>query len=454
MHKIDLGNAENIHFIGIGGSSMSGLAEILSQDGYRVSGSDNKASAVTDRLKKLGMDVKIPNAGENIQEAYDLVVYTAAIRPDNPEYIATRKWGIPMMVRAELLEAILRGYSRVVCVAGSHGKTTTTALLTGVAVEGGLDPTMNMGGVMGNGANFRVGKSPCFILEACEYSNSFLHWHSYIGAILNIDADHIDFYGGMDGLIDSFARFARNIAPEGALVINAETRGYDRIVQGLPCRVISFGCGGEYYPENIVFHADGKPSFDVMRTGQRLARVNLPLHGAYNIANALACFALAELLGVTTEKITRGLEEAQGVKRRFEYKGTFNGADIIDDYAHHPTEVRACLAAARQGHKGRVFCLFQPHLYSRTRDLMNEFATAFGDADIILLLPIYAAREPFDPNVTSVMLGERLRENGKDVKCFDDFYTAEQFLRATIVQGDLLITMGAGESHLVGERLL
>ncbi|MCL2189559.1 MAG: UDP-N-acetylmuramate--L-alanine ligase [Defluviitaleaceae bacterium] len=460
LHKIDLSTAKKVHFIGIGGISMCGLAKILQGDGYEVSGSDRSLSAATERLQAMGIKIYTPNAAENIQPDHDLVVYTAAINPDNPEYAAAKEKNIPMMGRAELLAAITKGYARTVCVAGSHGKTTTTALLGGVALAGGLDPTVHIGGYLSGELNNRVGETPFFILEACEYKNSFLKWHPFIGTILNVDADHIDFYGGMDGIIDSFKQFAHNIHPDGALIIHEETQGYDRIVSDLTCKVISFGVEptADIYPGNITFTAEGKPTFDVLCKGAKLANIQLPLYGEYNIMNALAVFSVAQILGLTPDVIKKGLEEAQGVKRRFEHKGRFNGTKIIDDYAHHPTEIRASLAAARKAHAGRVVCLFQPHLYSRTRDLMNDFAQSFKDADIALFLPIYAAREAHDPTVTSNMLAEQVfaneGDNKKHVECFADFYTAEEWLRKNLTPGDLLLTMGAGDVHIVGERLL
>jgi UDP-N-acetylmuramate--alanine ligase len=326
-HKIDLNNAKYIHFIGIGGSSMSGLAEILLKDGYIISGSDNKNSEATARLARLGINIYIPNAGENIQASHDLIVYTAAIRPDNSEFIASKESGKQMLERSHLLKAITKGYQQAVCIAGSHGKTTTTALIAGVAVAGGLDPTVHLGGFLHNGLNNRVGSSPCFILESCEYRNTFLQLDPYIGTILNIDADHIDFYGGMDGLIGSFASFARNIRPQGALVINTATQGFAEIVKNLPCQVITFGmeANAHYYPANIQFDKQARPTFDVRKCDKMLIRVELPLPGTYNILNALACFAVAQMLEIPPEIIKHGLENAQGVKRRFEYKGNFRG---------------------------------------------------------------------------------------------------------------------------------
>ena len=454
MQKVRLGKVKNVHFIGIGGVSMSGLAEILKNDGYQVSGSDNQQTATTIRLQAAGIEVKTPNAAENIRKEHDLVVYTAAVKPDNPEFAAAREMDIPMMDRAALLAEITKGFPQLVCIAGSHGKTTTTGLFSSVAIEAGLDPTISIGGFMSGGANYRVGDSDCFILEACEYSNSFLQWFPYIGVILNVDADHIDFYGGMDGIIDSFARFAGNIHPSGALVIHAHTQGFERITAAAKCKVIPFGDGNLYYAHNTDFSDDGKPAFDVYNEGTFLTRVNLPLHGEFNMINALACFAAASQLGLGPETIKRGLEAAMGIKRRFEYKGMFNGAKIIDDYAHHPTEVKACLAAARKSHAGRIICVFQPHLYSRTRDLFDDFALSFSDADLIHFVPIYAAREKFDPSITVEMLGERVKGNGGSVECHCDLYTAETKFRDLLSPGDLLITMGAGDVHFIGERLL
>jgi UDP-N-acetylmuramate--alanine ligase len=308
-----------------------------------------------------------------------------------------------------------------------------------------------------------VGDSPYFVLEACEYKNNFLRWFPYVGVILNVDIDHNDFYGGIDGVIDSFAQYARNVRLGGALVIHAATQGFERIIQGLPCRVVSYGPGRDgqddnvsyhFYADGISFSAGGQPSFDVLKNGERLARVDLPLVGVHNIDNALACFCVAEVLGIAPEITKRALENAKGVKRRYEYKGEYNGIPIIDDYAHHPTEIRACLAATKKRHKGRIVCVFQPHLYSRTRDLLEDFANSFAEADKILLVPIFAARESFDPNISSGDLCERIRANGKSVECFNDFSTTEQWLRDNLAQGDLLLTVGAGNVHIIGERLL
>ena len=492
-----LGHIRRIHFIGIGGISMSGLAEILSKDGFTVSGSDWTSKDTTDHLQNIGIDISIGRGDASIiTPDIDLVVYTAAVKPDNPELMAAKALGIPTMVRAELLGVMLQGYEHAVCVAGSHGKTSTTALITSIAVAAGLDPTVNIGGhiagtsisaeanslvpqqdnepaPVSKDTNYLVGDSSYFILESCEYSNSYHHFHPYIGIILNIDADHMEFHGTMDALIDSFAKFARNIRPGGTLIIQENIPGFERIVSGLSCNVITFctsktrddslaheqnrapSPAQQYWIRDATQNADGSSSFDIMTGSLFMARVKLPLPGKYNMYNALAAFIVGIELGIEAHAISKALYQAQNVRRRYEYKGEINGITIIDDYAHHPTAIKACLKATREAYPGkRLICLFQPHTYTRTRNHFDDFAMAFGDADITLFAPIYAAREPFDPTISSAMLAQKVKENGHaSINC-NNLDEAEAWLRGKLMPHDLLITMGAGDAHLVGERLL
>jgi len=466
---IGLSDIKRIHFIGIGGISMSGLAEILSKDGFIVSGSDWTSKDTTDHLQDIGINIKIGSGDASIITCdIDLVVYTAAVKPNNPELMAAKALGIPTMVRAELLGAMLKGYEYAVCVAGSHGKTSTTALITSIAVAAGLDPTVNIGGHIGD-TNYLVGNSPYFILESCEFSNSFHHFHPHIGVILNIDADHMDFHGTMDAIIESFAKFARNIRPGGTLIIQEDTPGFEKVVAGLECKIITFRTGQstyeappplkdivrQYWMGDATHNADGTTSFNVMAGQGLLARISLPLPGEYNMYNALAAFVVGQELEVDAHIITKALSQTQGVKRRYEYKGEYNGTIIIDDYAHHPTEIRACLAATRQAYPGRrLICLFQPHTYTRTRNHFDDFSKAFGDADIALFAPIYAAREPFDPTISSAMLAEKAAKGGQHSINCNNLEEAEAWLRGKLMPQDLLITMGAGDVYLVGERLL
>lgn len=462
MHTIILGDGvAHVHMIGIGGVSMSGLAEILLRDGYAVTGSDECESEATLHLRALGVDVVIGNAAANITDGIHLVVHTAAVTADNPEYRAACEKGLPIIDRAKLLGLIMDGYAYPVCVSGSHGKTTTTSIIADVCLATGLDPTISVGGYMGEGYNFRIGASPYFVMEACEYFDSFLNWRPHTGVILNIDNDHMDYFGSMERLIASFEQFARNIAPDGCLVIYGGTQGIKQITDGLSCRVLTYGTDdADFTARNITFDDGGHPSFDILHGGCFLTRVSLGLIGAHNVLNALATAAVCASLAIPPEKLATGLSAARGVRRRFEHKGFYRGAEVVDDYAHHPTEITASLSAARAKHKnGRIICAFQPHTYSRTKNLMDEFAASFPDADRVLLLPIYASREAFhaagnERRVTSADLAEKIRAHGQQADCAEDFDDAERILREMLTQGDLLITMGAGDVYLLGERLL
>jgi UDP-N-acetylmuramate--alanine ligase len=454
-------DTKHVHFIGIGGISMSGLAEMLKKEGYIVSGSDDYVSDATSRLKSLGIKIYIGNNADNITGTVGLVVYTAAVKPDNPEYRAALKKGIPVMERAVLLfDVIMEGYDRSVCIAGTHGKTTTTSMIADTCLTAGLEPTVFIGGYMGGGYNMRAGDSPYFVAEACEYSNSFLQGRPYIGVILNIDNDHMDFFGSMDNLAASFKEYAHHIKPEGALVVHSGVPDLNKITDGLICRIITFGENdADFSARHVQYNSDGKPSFDVIHKGETLGRVTLALPGAHNITNALACAAAAFALGIKPEMILKGLQATKGVRRRFEYKGMYNHAEVVDDYAHHPTEIEACLSAARKSHAGkgrtgRIICLFQPHTYSRTRNLLKELAASFTDADLVVLLPIYASREVFDPNISSALLAEKINGQNTPAVYINGFDEAFDYLSREVMPGDLLITMGAGDVYLVGERLL
>lgn len=457
MKKINLGTAQKIHFIGIGGISMSGLAEVLLRDGYTVTGSDDVKSRITDHLQQVGIRIAIPNCEKNITADIDLVVYTAAVKPDNPEFATAASLGIKMMERAALLGVILQKYDHAICIAGTHGKTTSTSLMAEVAMDAGLDPTISIGGYLGrDGTNYRVGDSSYFVLESCEYNNSYHHWYPHAAIILNIDNDHEDFFGGLSGVIASFKRFAQNIHPGGLLVIQHGTPGFQEVIDGLACEVVTFGLTQDalYWAANINFDQLGHPTFNVMHGHDFIVQVGLPLPGQYNMLNALAVFATAHKLGIAPQVIAASLSNAKGVQRRFEYKGEYNGARVIDDYAHHPTEIISCLQAARKSASGKLYCLFQPHTYTRTKNLFNEFCEAFTDADVIVLLPIYAAREAFDPNISSLHLAEGIKRFGGNVLHINNFDEACKFLQANLSPGDMLITMGAGDVYFVGEAVV
>ncbi|MCL1998348.1 MAG: UDP-N-acetylmuramate--L-alanine ligase [Turicibacter sp.] len=451
--------AKQIHFIGIGGISMSGLAELLHKNGHIVSGSDWAKSDITAYLESIGITVKIGNKPDYITKNIDLVVYTAAVKPDNPEFAQAVKQNIPTINRAELLGLIMQNYQHTVAVAGVHGKTTTTSIVAKILLAADCNPTISIGGLMDMGettSNLHIGGSKYLVLEACEYFDSFLQLFPQIGIILNIDADHLDYFKTLDGLVDSFVKFAQNIAKKGTLIIHAQNPYLKDITEGLECDVILYDLKRTkgLWARNIRY-SKGKPIFSIMHNEEELAEVTLNLYGEHNIENVLAAAAAALSLGLPISKIQKGLSGAVSPKRRFEYKGAVNGVAIIDDYAHHPTEMQASLKTAKQLGYKRIICAFQSHTYSRTANLLEEFARSFENADIVLVLPIYAAREtePGLPNSLAKKLTKQIQALGKEAY-FGDFDFAAEWIKKNSKAEDLLITMGAGDVHILGERFL
>ena len=456
MYQIDFSHPVHVHFIGIGGISMSGLAAILLKEGFSVSGSDAKASDLTRHLEKNGAEIIIGQSADNIKENTDVVVYTAAIHPDNPEFAMAASLGIPMLSRAQLLGEIMQNYESPVAVAGTHGKTTTTSMLSNITLEAGMDPTISVGGILSSiGGNIRVGNSGTFITEACEYTDSFLSFFPKIGIILNIDADHLDYFKDLAHIRRSFHSFAALLPSDGTLVINTSIPDLDSFTKDLACNIVTYGLeDGDYTAEDIRFSNSGCASFRIMHKGSPLGEISLSVPGLHNVSNALAATAAAQLIGVGFDDIARALSSFKGADRRFEDKGTWNGVRVIDDYAHHPTEIAATLTAASNTEHRRIFCAFQPHTYTRTSALLDEFAQALKAADKIVLADIYAAREKNTIGITSDDLRKKLNELGADAIYLPSFDTILDYLKSELEPGDLLITMGAGDIYLVGERLL
>ena len=458
--KVNLdGNIKHVHFVGIGGISMSGLAEILYLDGYTISGSDWAVSDITRHLASLGIGFRLGHEANYITDDIDLVVHTAAVKPSNPEIIAAKHKNIPVIDRAKLLGLIVKGYPNSVAVAGVHGKTTTTAIIAEVLLSANLDPTISIGGFMeSTGSNFRIGNSPYLVLEACEYYDTFLQFYPKVGVILNIELDHQDYFGTLERIVDSFHRFAQNISKDGTLIIHKNIPFLDEITKNLSCKVITYGTpDARFWARSIRYNQQGLPSFYIMDGQMTVAETALKLRGAHNIDNALAAVAVATTFNISSEDMVKGISQTSGTKRRFEYKGTFKNATIVDDYAHHPTEIKACLSAAAQGAYKRIICAFQPHTYTRTQNLIEEFATAFEHADIVLILPIYAARESFIgpyTNYLSELLTKRICDNNKEVYFVDGFKAAADWIKKNIQSEDILITMGAGDVNILGEDLI
>lgn len=458
MYQIDFTKPQHIHFIGIGGISMSGLAEILLDAGFIVSGSDNTKSALTTHLEIKGANISYPQMAENITKDIDVVVYTAAIHEDNPEFAAAKAMQLTMLSRAEFLGQIMDNYTNSIAISGTHGKTTTTSMISEILLAADTDPTISVGGILPTiGGNIRVGKSDVFVTEACEYTNSFLNFHPKYTLILNIEEDHLDFFKDIDDIRSSFQKFAANTAADGVIILNSEIPNWKEITAGLPCKVITYGFTpeSEYSAANIQYNEKGCASFTLLHNGNAVTTVSLSVAGKHNVSNALASFALGLALGLPQTKIIEGLCAFTGTERRFQFKGTLeNGAAVIDDYAHHPTEITATLTAAANYPHKRIICIFQPHTYTRTKAFLKEFALALAHADMIVLADIYAARETDTLGVSSKDIEAELKKLGKEVWYFPTFSEIEKFLLKISMHDDLLITMGAGDIVKIGEKIV
>ena len=436
MYQIDFNHPSSIYFVGIGGISMSGLAEILADAGFRVSGSDRSKSPLTETLERKGITVFYGQRAANITDDIDCVVFTSAIHKDNPEYIATMEKGIPHLTRAQLLGEIMQNYKTPIAISGTHGKTTTTSMVSEILLHAGTDPTLSIGGMLKSiGGNIRVGSTDLFVTEACEYTNSFLSFFPKVGIILNIEEDHLDFF---------------------------KDDKLQEITGDLDCRVITFnkeavnsdGSAADYYPSDITYDELGHPSFTLHCHGEESGSFSLQVPGEHNVCNAVASIALADLLSIDRGITVSALHDFTGTDRRFEYKGTIGGVTIIDDYAHHPTEIAAPLhAAANYPHK-TLWCVFQPHTYTRTKAFMKDFAKALSLADKVVLADIYAARETDTLGISSETLQAEIQALGHECYYFPSFDEIENFLLENCINGDLLITMGAGDVVKIGETLL
>lgn len=457
MYQIDFKKPESIYFMGIGGISMSGLAEILLQEGFRVSGSDAFRSGLTDHLEKKGVKIHYGHHVENITGDIHVVVYTAAIHPGNPEYDEAVRRGIPMLSRAELLGQMMKNYGQAVAIAGTHGKTTTTSMVAEILLAADADPTISVGGILPSiGGNIRVGSSELFVTEACEYTNSFLSFFPTVEIILNIEEDHLDFFHDLNDIRRSFRMFAERLPKDGILIISSDIGHYEEIVEGLPCRVITVGMQkeGDYSAEDITYNEFACPTFTLCMAGAPAERITLGVPGEHNVHNALAAIAVAKVLGIPSEAIRKGLNGFSGTNRRFEKKGVTHGVTIIDDYAHHPQEIAATLTAAKNYPHKKLWCVFQPHTYTRTKAFLDEFAQALSMADEVILADIYAARETDNLGVSSRDIAARIEKNGVKASYFPTFDEIETFILENCSGGDLLITMGAGDIVKVGDRLL
>lgn len=453
MYQIDFKKPMHIHFIGIGGISMSGLASILLKQHFKVSGSDAHESELTKQLEAEGAILYYGQRASNLDDTPDLVVYTAAIHPDNPEYAAAVAKQIPMLSRAELLGQMMHNFKTPVAISGTHGKTTTTSMASYIFLEADMDPTISVGGILDAiGGNIRVGGHDTFLTEACEYTNSFLHFFPKISVILNIDADHLDFFKDLEDIKHSFRCFAERVPAEtGTVIANYDDANTMDALRGIARKVITFGLNtkADVYAQNIV-HRGSVSEFDIYHRGNYFARVTLHVPGIHNVRNALAATAAAIVLGVSPNAVKYGLAGFEGAGRRFDYKGKFQGADLYDDYAHHPSELRALLDAVDTLNYQRSIVVFQPHTYSRTAKLFNDFVEQLRRPTIVYLAEIYAAREKNTIGISSADLAAQI----PGAKFYPTFAEIERELRRIARPGDIILTVGAGDVFRIGEHLL
>ncbi len=441
---------KHIHFIGIGGSGMYPLAQILHHEGFYITGSDNNETETLAAVRGMGIPVQLGQRAENIEGA-DLIIHTAAIMSDNPELIAARASGVPVLERCELLGLITRRYHHAICVCGTHGKTTTSSILTQILMEAGIDPTAVIGGKLPLiGGSGRTGSSDVMVCESCEYVDTFLHLDPDIAVILNIDRDHMEYFKTLDRLIASFHKFA-SMATR-SLVINGDEANTRKAVEGLDKKTITFGWSNQndYYPADIGRDGDSFYSYDLMHQGDKLARIHLHVPGRHNILNSIAAAAASFEVGATPEQAAKGIADFKGAGRRFEILGKCNGATVADDYAHHPAELRVTLEAAKELHFKRVWAVFQPFTYSRTAMLLDDFAEVLKLADRVVMTEIMGSREKNTFNIYTKDLAAKIDGS----VWFDTFEKVADYLRRNVEEGDLVITLGCGDVYKIAKMII
>ncbi len=446
-----LKTCKSVFFIGVGGVNMSSLALITKTRGFSVGGSDRTPSAVTEHLAEKGIKVFYLHEASHV-DAYDAVVYTVAISPDNPEYLRAKERGIPLISRSDYLGYLMTDYGNRIGISGMHGKSTTTSMCAQIFMSAAEDPTVLSGAAMRSmGGAYRIGGEKHFIFEACEYMDSFLDFYPSIAILLNVEMDHVDYFKSMEHIRRSFRAFAEKTLPSGFAVVNGDDANIKEALEGYEGRVIRFSVldsSADFYAANIV-EDHGCPCFDVLAFGKLFCHAELRVTGKHNVYNALASAAAAYLCGLGGECVARGLADFRGAQRRMEYKGRFMGAEVYDDYGHHPTEVKTTLeGAAAMGYR-RTLCVFQSHTYSRTVGLFDEFLGAFGAVNEVVVADIYAAREPDTGAVSGKKLAQAL-SNGTYVGDFDAIVA---YLRETLREGDLLVVMGAGDIYKIFEKM-
>ena len=449
---------KKIHMVGIGGVSMSGIAEILTNFGFIISGSNNVSSEVTKRLEKTGIKISIGHKAENISDQ-DVVVYSAAIKQDNIELVTAKNKNIPIIERADFLGEITKCYEDTITISGTHGKSTTTSMVSLCFLRALKDPSIQVGAdIKGlENGNYKVGKSEYFIIEACEYVESFLKFKPKSEIILNIDNDHLDYFKTFENIKNAFIKYVKLIPNNGLLVTNGDDKNTLDLINYTRAKCITYGIPNkntDFYAENINFDDDGFPEFDVFKYNNFYGKIKLSIPGTHNVLNALACISLCDYYGIDFETIRKALLEFTGAVRRFEFKGKVNGARIYDDYGHHPTEIVAVSKALNNKKFNKSWIVFQPHTYSRTKTLLDDFAKALLNFDNIIILDIYAAREKNTYGISSKDLADKIKTFGKDAKYIPNFDECVNYLKQNVKQDDIILTQGAGTVTDISSMLL
>lgn len=454
----ELRQYKHVHMIGIGGISMSGIAEILKFWGFHVTGSDSTPSEVTNKLLQNGISVTIGHNLEDLEKA-DVVVYSAAVHKDDIELVRAHELNIPTIERGTFLGKITKAFRNSICVSGTHGKTTTTSMISMCFLEAHKDPSIQVGAFLKpiNG-NYRVGTSEYFIIEACEYVESYLKLFPKTEIILNIDNDHLDYFGSLENIVSSFGKYVKLLPEDGLLVINWDDENCRAIARNTLAKVVTYGLENEtanFVARNIQFNQDGFSSFDVYYNNTFYKTIYLSVPGTHNILNALACIAVCHEYGIEKESIKNALSKYTGAHRRFEYVGSFNkGVRVFDDYGHHPTEIAATAKALKKKQYRQSWVVFQPHTYSRTKNLLDDFAKALLDFDNIIVTDIYAAREDNTYEVSSLDLVKRIGDFGKKALYISDFNEVVKYLKERTIEKDIVLTLGAGTVTEIGPSLV
>jgi len=453
----DIKKYNTIHFIGIGGVSMSGIAETLRNLGVHVTGSDWSKSEITDRLISDGIDVTIGSDLEKVKAA-DLIVYTAAISKDDPELVLAKSLGKKTCDRSVFLGKLTEAFKDTIGISGTHGKTTTTSLVALCFIKAGFDPNVQVGAILKQlDGNYRIGNSDYLILEACEYVESFLHFHPKAEIILNIDNDHLDYFKNIENIKNAFIKYVKLLPDDGLLVFNKDDKNSIGLEKYTKAKVVTFALENQeadYTAKNIKFDENGYASFDVYFNGNFWDSFTLSISGMHNVLNALACIALCSNYGIPNSAIKEAFSSFTGANRRLEYKGSFNGVSVYDDYAHHPTEIKATADALNRKIFNESWIVFQPHTYSRLKNLLDDFSEALLEFDHVILADVYAAREKNVFNISSKDLADKLISLGKPVQYIDDFDKITEFLKKNVHSGDIILTLGAGTVTNIGPMLL